>query len=309
MKTLLRVVLLAPLLVASTLAGAAEEDTQEQRAKLEAQLREARERLAEATREVAELSARLGQMAADRITWIAGEMPRAMIGAQLESVKEGARVMTVSPGGPAAEAGLRAGDIIIEIDGKKLDDRDPARDVVRRVRRAEPESKLSVRALRDGKPMDFSIVTRSITHAPGVFAGIVRPPATPATPFWGDFNFNVFRGPLSGAEFATLTPQLGKYFGTEKGVLVVRAPEGDGSKLEDGDVILSIDGREPTSGSHATRILRSYQPGEKIKMKIMRQRKPMDIEFSLQANVRDDADHVLHVLPPVHHLHEKLEIL
>jgi hypothetical protein len=52
-------------------------------------------------------------------------------------------------------------------------------------------------------------------------------------------------------------------------------------KLQDGDVIESIDGREPENSSHATRILRSYQPGEKIRLKIMRQKKPMDLEGTL----------------------------
>ena len=80
-------------------------------------------------------------------------------------------------------------------------------------------------------------------------------------------------------ELATLTPQLGRYFGTDKGVLVVRAPKD--FKLEDGDVILSIDGREPSSGSHATRILSSYQPGEKIAIKVMRQQKAVNLETTL----------------------------
>jgi S1-C subfamily serine protease len=48
--------------------------------------------------------------------------------------------------------------------------------------------------------------------------------------------------------------------------------------LQDGDVILSIDGREPTSGSHATRILGSYQPGEKVTLQLMRQHKKMNVE-------------------------------
>ena len=88
-------------------------------------------------------------------------------------------------------------------------------------------------------------------------------------------------GPLSNMELATLTPRLGKYFGTEKGVLVIRAP-GDGQlKLEDGDVILAIDGREPTSGSHATRILSSYQPGEKINLKIVRERKTVELQATI----------------------------
>jgi len=78
-------------------------------------------------------------------------------------------------------------------------------------------------------------------------------------------------------ELATLTPRLGSYFGTDKGILVVRAPEDGALKLEDGDVILSIDGRVPTSGPHATRILASYQPGEKINLRIVRERKRMDV--------------------------------
>ena len=87
------------------------------------------------------------------------------------------------------------------------------------------------------------------------------------------------QGPLGEMELVSLTPQLGRYFGTDKGVLVVRAPKD--FKLEDGDVILSIDGREPTSGSHATRILGSYQPGEKISIKVMRQQKTVTVESAL----------------------------
>ena len=79
-------------------------------------------------------------------------------------------------------------------------------------------------------------------------------------------------------ELATLTPRLGSYFGSDKGVLVVRAPADGALKLEDGDVILAIDGREPSSGSHATRILSSYQPGEKMTLRILRQHKTLQLE-------------------------------
>jgi S1-C subfamily serine protease len=79
----------------------------------------------------------------------------------------------------------------------------------------------------------------------------------------------------------TLTPQLGRYFGVDKGVLVVRGATDGDFRLEDGDVILSIDGREPTSGSHATRILGSYQPGEKVTIKIMRDHKAMSVETTI----------------------------
>ncbi len=95
------------------------------------------------------------------------------------------------------------------------------------------------------------------------------------------------RGPLGEMELVSLTPQLGRYFGTDKGVLVVRAPKD--FKLEDGDVILAIDGRAPTSGSHATRILGSYQPGEKIAIKVMRQQKTVNVDTTLPERGPPDA--------------------
>ena len=62
---------------------------------------------------------------------------------------------------------------------------------------------------------------------------------------------------------------------------MLRAPKGDLYKLQDGDVILNIDGRVPSNGSHVARILRSYQPGEKLTLHIMRDRKPQDIHVTL----------------------------
>jgi S1-C subfamily serine protease len=97
--------------------------------------------------------------------------------------------------------------------------------------------------------------------------------------------FFMVQGPLANMELATLTPRLGTYFGTEKGVLVVRSPPDGALKLEDGDVILAIDGRQPTSGSHATRILGSYQPGEKITLRIVRQHKTVDLEATVPAEL------------------------
>jgi hypothetical protein len=86
---------------------------------------------------------------------------------------------------------------------------------------------------------------------------------------------------VAGLELATMTPGLGRYFGTDRGVLVVRAPRQGDWKLEDGDVILAIDGREPTSGAHATRILRSYQRGEALKLRVMRQRKSVELAVTV----------------------------
>ena len=70
-------------------------------------------------------------------------------------------------------------------------------------------------------------------------------------------------------------------FGTDKGVLVVRAPKSGALQLLEGDVIQSIGGREPRSGAHATRILASYQPGESVSIKVLRKRSTVDLGAKL----------------------------
>jgi hypothetical protein len=267
-------------------------------ASIEARLEAARERLEAAAAEVGQLSAQLGENVAHRFMFM-NEPRRSLIGVQLDptSGKDGVRVREVSPGGPAAEAGVRAGDVIVAVNGKDVTGREgkgeASREVVSLVREVQPESKVKLRVMRDGKPKDIEVTARAMTRsfdwrtAPGFdppdppdppHPADPADPASPAMPF--NFMYG-WRGGMSGMELATLTPGLGSYFGVDKGVLVLRAPSDDIYKLKDGDVILSIDGREPTSGTHATRILRSYQPGEKLTLRIMRDRKAQNVEVTL----------------------------
>ncbi len=94
----------------------------------------------------------------------------------------------------------------------------------------------------------------------------------------------------------TLTPALGRYFGAEKGVLVAHAPEDAALGLQDGDVILAIGGREPQSGSHAMRILRSYQPGEPVELRILRDRRQQTLAAKVPA--REPRDFLRHAPAP-----------
>jgi C-terminal processing protease CtpA/Prc len=244
---------------------------------VEKQLKVAREKLEEAAHEVAELSTQLGKPFVDRLMQM-GEGPNhAVIGVQLDSngSKDGAHVRDVSPGGPAAEAGIHSGDVIVAINGTDVKSEHSSTSVAHLMRNVEPNSKVKIHVLRAGKPLDFEVTARPVENA----WGIPGMPSLPEMPFDGLSGFmGGGHGSVAGMELATLTPQLGTYFGTDKGVLVLRAPKNATFNLQDGDVILSIDGREPTSGSHATRILASYQPGEKVKLEVMRQKKKKIVE-------------------------------
>jgi hypothetical protein len=107
-----------------------------------------------------------------------------------------------------------------------------------------------------------------------------------------------FPGEFGGMELASVTPKLGAYFGVNDGVLVVKAPENDVLKLEDGDVIQSIDGRKPDDGAHAMRILRSYRSGERLTLSVLRQRKPVTVSITMPDRPEFDGDQFMNFEAP-----------
>jgi len=249
------------------------------KAQLESQLEAARRQMEQAAREVARLSTEMSGSIIDQVMPYMGE--HAIIGVELEPAAggAGARVREVSPGGPAAEAGIRSGDVLVAVNGTDLKPGEPTHQVMRIMREVKADSRVKVRVLREGQSREFVLTAR---QGPSLLAAIPDMADLAALPeVRGDF---MFRRPLRDLELVTLTPRLGSYFGTDKGVLVVRAPSDGALQLEDGDVILAIDGREPTSGSHATRILGSYQPGEKITLRIVRQHKTLELPATLPQN-------------------------
>jgi hypothetical protein len=84
----------------------------------------------------------------------------------------------------------------------------------------------------------------------------------------------------SGLNLASMNPQLGRYFGTSSGVLVLSG--GDGMEaLESGDVIQRIDGQAVLSPRDAMRALRDQDEGEKVKVEVLRERKPRTVEVTV----------------------------
>lgn len=280
----------AAIAMATATAAEADKKPAESQAEIEKRLEDARRRLDVAAREVAELSMSMSEHAVPQIRHFTFGPHRAMLGVNLgprggEEPAEGVAIVSVSPGGAAESAGLKAGDVLLAIDGKQLkaDEDLSAREVLlKEMNDVKPGQKVQLRYRRDNKVASTTVAAQAPDHLyamptmalRGRFAtpaGIPLP-ALPALRAVGVFG---------SAELVSLTAQLGRYFGTDKGLLVVRAPGDSRLKLEDGDVIVDIDGRVPSSPNHAFRILGSYQAGEQLTLNVLRQKRKMSFDITI----------------------------
>jgi serine protease Do len=71
--------------------------------------------------------------------------------------EEGLLISSVEEGGPADEAGLRAGDVILKVGGREVRDADALRE---QVARAEAGEALAVTVQRDGSTLDLQVKLR-----------------------------------------------------------------------------------------------------------------------------------------------------
>jgi len=263
------------------------------------QLVEAEARIAEAARQIAELtSERLPQIHRfeHRLELFDDERPRlgVTIAGDEDGPVEGVRIVGVTPGSAASDAGLRAGDVITSINDESLSAQDAEAansKLLDFMAGVEEGDTLNIEYLRDGKvgavevepkPVDSNVFAfgdgrgiripggPEIHVAPGMVDGLKE-----------NLMFHWSGNSWGDMELVELNEGLGRYFGTDQGLLVVKAPDSNAFKLEDGDVIQKIDGRTPSSVRHAMRILASYQAGEALELEIMRDKKRRTLEIEI----------------------------
>ena len=216
----------------------------------------------------------------------------------------GAYVDAVTPGGPAAQAGIRSGDLITKLDGKSVlsggsaegvtDPQNaslPGLRLIELAARLEPNDTVPIEYRRGSDRRTVQVVTEDEPDVAYMGAppramlrfrgpgGTEDDPRMPAGEFFervdppGAHWDVLARSPLARLELAPLNPDLGQYFGASEGVLVISAPPDSALGLKGGDVVLAVDGRRPAGPSHLLRILRSYESGESFKLDILRNHK------------------------------------
>jgi S1-C subfamily serine protease len=193
----------------------------------------------------------------------------------------------VTPGGPADKAGLKAGDIITRFNGTTLggvaaeedEASGPGMKLIELARALDPGDTTQVEYRRGSETRKATLVAEEVEMG-GMASAVdiqgMRGMLERSMPHMemGPGNFKMFMGaPWGGIELVSLNADLGEYFGTRDGVLVVKAGGDSTLPLKGGDVILAIGGRKPSSPEHAMRILSSYDPGETVTIDVQRKQK------------------------------------
>jgi serine protease Do len=144
--------------------------------------------------------------------------------------RQGAMISEAFKNDPADRAGLKAGDIVTEINGKKIKD---THDLLLTVASFHVGDKVNVKVLRDGRELTFQVVISERRDQPEVVAkkGVKE-------------NF--------GMSVQDITPEIGRYLGIPRksGVVVVQVEEGspaDEVGIQPQDIILQVNKVKITS--------------------------------------------------------------
>jgi serine protease Do len=127
--------------------------------------------------------------------------------------EDGAYIDHVGEDSPAEKAGLKEGDVIVEFNGKTIND---AGDLRRFVRRAAPGTSASVVVVRKDEKKTLQVTLGKTPREPYAFS--VVPPVPPVMPY-----LRALQGSsMEGMNLSDLNKQLGEYFEAPngRGVLV-----------------------------------------------------------------------------------------
>jgi serine protease Do len=145
------------------------------------------------------------------------------------SKPEGVILKSIYPGGPAAKAGLKVGDVVMGIDGYPVDD---MQSLNYRVTTHKPGDGPSFKVFSDGKYRDVTVV-------------LAAPPSRPkGTTVIGG------RTPLTGAKVENLSPAVAINLGMDEnadGVVVTGIAPGTpsaGYGFRPGDIVRTVNGKE-----------------------------------------------------------------
>jgi serine protease Do len=208
---------------------------------------------------------------------------------------QGVEVTSVTDESPAAKAGIKQGDVILDYNGQRVDG---GAQFVRMVQETPVGRKAEMQVWRSGAKQS---VTATIGSRQNNFALVLPNSAMPPQPphiMIPDTPHDMFswRSTALGVETESLNSQLAEFFGVKEGVLVRSVNKGSAAEtagLKAGDIITKIDGQAVSSPRNITSLLR--RSDKNVTLTVVRNHKEitLNVKISLNAQPWDDFPGVL----------------
>jgi serine protease Do len=172
---------------------------------------------------------------------------------------EGSLVADVTPDGPADKAGIKRGDVIIEFNGKKVENSTQLRNMVAEI---APGKSVDMTLIRNGKEVSAKVRLGERPKGPEEAAPPERQPEEQTSR-------------KLGVNIQTLTPDLAEQLGYKnaKGVVITNVEPGspaDEAGLQRGDLIQEVNRKEVQTIQDFEKQLRGLKSGDAVALLVRR---------------------------------------
>lgn len=217
---------------------------------------------------------------------------KAMLGVGTQKTEDGVEVMNITKGSAAEKAGIKQGDIIIEVDKQKIETPD---DLTKIIRDKEPGDKITIVYIRNKKQYT-TIAELKKWDAPQFFEFKGGAPYDKQK--IEDMMKNLQRDMpnLNNRQFFSFSYPTGPRLGIKiqelengEGVKVINVQKGsdaDKAGIMEGDILKEINGKNALSADEVSGLVRSAKPGETMKIKIDRNGTTKMINLNLTRKVK-----------------------
>ena len=202
----------------------------------------------------------------------------------------GVEITRIEDNSPAAKAGLKTGDVVLEYNGQRVEGMEQFGRFVRETP-AGREVKLAIS--RDGNAQTVPVTLaarKDMLRSGEVFAG-----TWPGN--MREFHFNMpeinvdlpniytmSRTSMLGVEAESLTPQLAEFFGVKEGVLVrsvLKDSAAEKAGIKAGDVITKVDQEKVTNASELSSAIRTARSKTSFPVQVMREHREMTLNVTV----------------------------
>ena len=181
----------------------------------------------------------------------------------------GAIITDVDEDGPAAQAGLKPGDIVKSIDGFSIDSVPKYTAFLYMHKRGTP---LRMEVLRSGKPVTLTITPVDMPPAADSLSDLINPTRDLIAPL-GIFVIDLSASPAESGVRSTHGVIVAGILGEQPAIL---------ANLEVGDIVSAVNGNALNSVDELRQVLAGLRPGDSAVLTVERQSVFMDVPFEME---------------------------